>query len=295
MAKARTKKRFIKFLPYITAVLIGVVLYILAFLEGANKHHELLVNIAATFLSIPLLVIFYEAIREFSQKELNEEVFDYAKEQIDQQLLVILEQLKAIVLPDQQQNVSIEAIDSFLSFDQKKIQDRMEKNNYLGFQIFKYWKISEDHLRDLLKNSFILDKMENDHIMIIIEILTNLKNFEKTQKKEGLYKDLHKKAKDYKIVKNDAGQGGNTNHSPRKVLLMKCSRGKNYTVADSGAIPNDSAPKCLNYYQVNKKIVDAYAEAVYNLLSAINTWLDKTGKEFILDTTMVHLEKSNGL
>jgi hypothetical protein len=285
------KKRFIKFLPYITAVLIGVGLYILAFLEGANKHHELLVNIAATFLSIPLLVIFYEAIREFSEKELNEEIFDYAKEQIDQQLLTILEQLKAIVLPDQHQDISIEAIDSFLSFSQKKIQERMERNNYLGFQIFKYWKISEDHLRDLLKNSFILDKMENDHIMIIIEILKSLKSFEKVQRKEDLYKDLRKKAKDYKIVKSSSEQAGNTNHSHHKVLLMKCSKGEKYTFADSGTIPHDSGAKCLNYYQVNKRSVDVYAEAVYSLLSAINSWLDKTGKEFILDATMIHLQK----
>lgn len=285
------KKEFIKFLPYITAFSIGIFLYFLALLEIAEQHHELLVNIAATFFSVPLLVVFYEAVKAFSQKKLTEEIFDYAKEQIDEQLIAILIHLRKIIFFDEEKKISTKTINAFLALSKDQIEDRMKEKKYLGFQVFKYWKTNEDHVRELLKNSFILGKMENDHIILLISILKNLKKFEKIQSMEDLYLSLRQKAKGYKIVDSNVVKSAHTDKLQRKMLL-KCSKNNNFTVCDSGDIPQETTEKSLNYYKINKKFLSEYAQTVFDLLTVINAWLRKTGNEFILDTVMVHLDKT---
>lgn len=282
-------KKFIRLLPYVTVLVGGFVLYLLALHPVFGEHRELLVNIAATFFSVPLLVVFYEALRSFSEKELNKEIFDYAKQQIDREFLYVLGQLRKIVFPAESKENFSKTISVFLSLTSEDLTARLKKTKYIGFQVFKHWKTSEGHVAELLENSFILDKMENDHIILIIEFLKNLKNFERLQASDGLYKDIQQRAAGYSISNNDEKDG--TPEIGKQKVLLKFVKKDVYTVCDTGAIAGRHAEKCLNYYKISPEVAEAYAASIFDLLTVINTWLRRTGNEFILETKLIHLDK----
>lgn len=91
-----TKKVLLKSLPYLAAIITGEFFYFLANKMDPN-YYDLFINISAAFFAIPLLYFFYETAKSFSHKRLNREIFDYAKMQIDRELLSILNQLQKIV------------------------------------------------------------------------------------------------------------------------------------------------------------------------------------------------------
>lgn len=76
------KRLLFKSWPYFTSFGSGVLLFFLA-TRLEEDHKGLLINISATLLAIPLLFLIYELARGFSSRKLNQELFDYAKMQVD--------------------------------------------------------------------------------------------------------------------------------------------------------------------------------------------------------------------
>lgn len=278
------KKRLLKSLPYLAAIITGGIFYFLA-INVDQKYYNLLINIAAAFFAIPLLYFFYETAKSFSHKKLNKEIFDYAKMQIDRELLSILNQLQKIVYTLEEKDFSNKAINNFLALQKKQIEDQMKENIYLGFQIFKHWETSEKGLHELLRNPFILGKMEDEQIISIIKVLKNLRTLETIQRIDELYIDTEQKAKGYKVQSGIEMNPENKKLPDRHILLKHLTEDK-FVVYDFGDIARYNLEKCLNYYEINKKRLSSYAEVIFDLLTDINSWLDATGLEFIIDTKM---------
>ena len=174
-------KKIIGSIPYITTIITGIVIYILAGITH-GKFSELLVNIAASFFAIPLLYLFYEKARAFSHERLHKEIFDYAKMQVDREVLSIINQLKKTVLTIEDDNPTIKTVNEFLSNKKEDLVRELRTNKYIGFQVFKNWEISEKTLHDLLKNPFVLEKMKDEQIISVIGILKSLRDLEEIQK-----------------------------------------------------------------------------------------------------------------
>lgn len=285
------KKTFLKSLPYLIAIITGGIFYFLA-IGLEQKFYDLLINIAAAFFAIPLLYFFYEIAKSFSHKKLNKEIFDYAKMQIDRELLSILNQLQKIVYTLEEKDLSNEAINKFLTLQRNQIADQMKKNNYLGFQIFKHWEMSEKGLHELLKNSFILEKMEDEQIISIIKILKSLRALEAIQKVEDIYIYTNQKAKGYKIQSGIEMNPENKKFSDRYILLKYLTDDR-FIVYDFGDIAKYNLEKCLNYYKINNKFMIPYSAVVFDLLAEINNWLNITGNEFVVDTKMFKMRNKH--
>ena len=84
--------------PYSACLIVGLVLYVVG-TKLAENLKALLLNIAAAFVAIPFLYLIYEVTQKASQKKLNKELFDYAKMQIDREILSVINQLAKIVHP----------------------------------------------------------------------------------------------------------------------------------------------------------------------------------------------------
>jgi hypothetical protein len=140
-----------------------------------------------------------------------------------------------------------------------------------------------------LENSFILDKMENDHIILIIEFLKYLKNFERIHTSDGLYKDIKQRAAGYSI--SNADETNTVSETGKHKVLLKFVKKDTYTVCDAGDIAGRHAEKCLNYYKISPEVAESYAASIFAVLTVINTWLRRTGNEFILETKLIHLDK----
>ncbi len=278
------KKILLKSLPYLAAIVTGVIFYFVATIVD-EKYYDLLINIAAAFFAIPLLYSFYETAKSFSRKKLNKEIFDYAKMQVDRELLSILNQLQKIVYTLEEKDFSNEAINRFLSLKKEEIQNQLKENEYLGFQVFKQWEISEKGLHELLKNPFTLEKMEDEQVISVIKILKSLRTLQEIQKIEELYIETREKAKGYK-VQSGIGMNPENKKLPDRHILLKHLSEDEFIVHDFGDIPKYRLEKCLNYYEINNKLLSPYAEIIFDLLADINGWLNTTGFEFVIDTKM---------
>jgi hypothetical protein len=144
------KQFFLKIWPYASCVVAGILFFTVG-VSLADDLKGLMVNIAAAFLAIPSLYLIYELAQKFSQKRLNKELFDYAKMQIDRELLSIVNQLAKVVYPYEKQNFSFQGIQEFLSLESSQLQNLIESSDYLGFQIFKNWSVSEKNLHNILE------------------------------------------------------------------------------------------------------------------------------------------------
>ncbi len=279
-----TKKYLLKFLPYLVAITTGGIVYLLAIFLDA-KFYDLLINVAATFFAIPLLYFFYETAKSFSHKKLNKEIFDYARMQVCRELLLILNQLQKIVYTLEEKDFSTKTINKLLSVEKGEIKNQLKSNKYLGFRVFKHWEVSEKGLHELLKNSFILGKMEDEHIVSIINILKSLRALEAVQGIDELYMETGETSKGYK-VQGEIDMNLGDRKFPDRHLLLKHLSGDKFIACDFGDIPRYNLEKCLKYHKINNNIIDHYAEVIFILLKDINSWLNTTGSEFIVDTKM---------
>ena len=236
------KKKLLKSIPYFAAIITGGIFYFLALTVG-GKTYDLFINVSAAFFAIPLLYFFYETAKSYSHKKLNREIFDYAKMQVDRELLPILNQLQKIVFTLEEKDFSNEAVNKFLSCEKEYLESKLQANRYLGFQVFKHWQISETGLHDLLKNPFILEKMEDEQIIAVIYILKSLRNLEAIQKVEALYiVDTDEVPKGYKIQSGTEVHSENKKFPDRHMLLKHLDEDK-YVVYDFGDIPKYNLDK----------------------------------------------------
>ncbi|GBE16559.1 hypothetical protein BMS3Abin15_00380 [bacterium BMS3Abin15] len=276
------KRKLLKLLPYLAAIIMGGIFYFLTIFID-ERLYDLFINIAAAFFAIPLLYFFYETAESFSHKKLDKEIFDYAKMQVDSELLSILNQLRKIVYTLKEKDFSSETVNRFLSLKKEDLENQLKDNKYLGFQVFKHWGVNEKGLHELLKNPFILERMEDEQIISIISIFKSLGALEAIQQIDELYLETEEIAKGYK-VQSGIDMNPENEKSPDRYVLLKHLTEDKFIVYDFGDIPKYNLKKCLKYYKINNKLIRGYAEFIFDLLKDINNWLDATGREFLIDS-----------
>ena len=130
------KKNLLRILPYFASIIAGLLFWFIGLgLSGDIK--SLFIGLSAAFFAIPLIYLFYQKAHNLSQKSLNKEMFDYAKMQIDKEVLSIINQLHKTVYPLEERNFSQAGVSKFLSIGKDDLKETLSKNEYLGFQIFK--------------------------------------------------------------------------------------------------------------------------------------------------------------
>lgn len=220
------KKLLLRICPYVACVLAGTLLFVLASgLSGDSK--QLLLTIAGAFFAIPCLYVIYEAAQRFSKKKLNKELFDYAKMQIDREILSIVNQLMKMVYPYDKRDFSFQGIQTFLSQDKAQIRALIENSEYLGFQVFKNWLITERNMCSILENPFILQRLEDDQAISIIALIKELRSLGTIQKNaHNLYEVTNKRVDGYKIQGGKEVNDSNVEYPNRYLLLRHLGHGK---------------------------------------------------------------------
>lgn len=284
------KKYLLKILPYLLAFFFGLLLYIIAvnFNEDAKA---LFINISSAFIAIPLLYLIYELTQEASKKKLNREIIDYAKVNIDRELLTICHQLIKLIYPYEVQNKSLEGIKLLLNLTKEDIKKELENNEYIGFQVLKNWFISKDKIQNLLNSSFIIGKLNDDLIISIIMILKDIRAIKNLySNNDTLYKFKNYKVEGFKIV-----SGLNDNPESLqyldKYLLLKELGNSQYQVYDFGNFEKFKLSKLLLKCVVNTEYISLFSDLIYDVLKSIKSWVNGFGGEFLIDTRMYKFRK----
>ena len=112
-------------MPYGLSILAGFLFYIIGIKLNDNLK-GLFINISSGFFAIPLVFLFYEIARDSASKELNKEIFDYAKIQVDREIMSVLNQLGKMVFPiNEGLNFS-----EFIKFDEERLRTQILQKNF---------------------------------------------------------------------------------------------------------------------------------------------------------------------
>jgi hypothetical protein len=281
------KRIFWKILPYFVSICAGFLFYGLTPFVNENLK-SLFIHLSAVFFAVSLMFLFYEVIKNLSHKKLNQEIFDYVKMQIDKEVLSIVNQLSKMVYSYKERDHSLGGISKFLLMNKEDIKNLVSTNEYLGFQIYKSWDMSEKGFHELLKNSFMVKRLEDSHVICIISIIKSLRAIEAMQKWQDLYVMTETRATNYKTVSGRELSSYNVEFPDRLLLLKDIGDGKSI-VEDFGDFPLYQKDKLLNAFTVNKSAVEPYSEIISEIISDINSWLEKTGSEVLVDTKTFRL------
>ena len=281
------KKILLTVLPYLASIIAGLVFYLASYFKNDNLH-ALFINLAAAFFAIPLIYSIYQLTQNFSHKKLNKEIFDYAKMQIDRELLSIINQIYNMVYTNRELKLSPESIKEFLSLKKFGISDIISKNQYLGFQMFKKLSVNEKSFHEILRNPFILRKLKDEQIISIISIIKSIRYLEKIREIKDMYLKTNKKTTDYKIVMGKELNKDNIEF-PDRYLLLRILDKNHFKVQSFADIPLYCIDLALYFLKVNEKYLELYSEAIYGLIKDINKWINLTDKEFLIDTRMFRL------
>lgn len=280
----KINKNLLKASPYFAAIIVGLIFYF--FGQNLSENIKaLFINISAAFFAIPLIYLFFQVAQNISKKRLNKEISDYTKMQVDREILSIINQLQKMVYLIEERDFSQVGVDDFLSHTEDKLMQVLSEREYLGFQIFKKWEVTEENLHAVLKNSLIVSRSDDDQIIYIILIIKSLRYLENIQKNEELYVNTGKKATSYKIVAGSKLNADNIKFPDRHLLLKDLGKNKSL-VADFGDFPLYNISKLLQTFTINEQHCEHYADGIHSLIKDINNWVRITGGEFVLDTKM---------
>jgi len=287
------KRLLIKSFPYLTSLTAGILLLLIG-TRFKGDYKGLLINIAATLLAVPLLFLIYELAKGFSSRKLNKELFEYAKMQIDRETLSIVKHLMKIVHPYQKQDNSQRGVQGFLNQSQHDIRAIFNSETFLGFQVLKRWTVSEGNLAKILENPFILQRLEDDQTIAITTLLKRIQWLEDLHRNIGDLYEVGDSNDDRYVTKSGTQISEHNTDFPDRHLLLRRLTGDKYQVIDFGDFAPYEFPNLLKNCKVNSKYSGVLAQAVFDVVEAINTWLSATGNEFIVDTRIFRTRGKRG-
>lgn len=284
------KRLLLILLPFLITVTTGATLYYCAVKFTNGDMKDLLINIAATLFAVPLVYIVYETIRDKMTNRLRVEIYEYAKMQIDRNLLSVLFKLMNIIYSVEHKKTTANLTTMF-KLTRYEIKDLLSKDFLLGFQIWKNLDVDENEIDKILQNPYILKNLEDVHIIQIIHILRSVKHYNQILPLYGLFEEQSHQTKDYIISRGTKMQIDNKKYPNRYILLKPLKHGS-YMVAGFGDFDEMFANNLLSQYAISHEYIDQYTDILYTLLVDIRQWVEITKSEILIDTSQFRLRET---
>ena len=279
------EKKILKLFPYFIAFFTGSLFLYFSFLFTSEMIRSLLVSISASFFTIPFLYLIYEKSKKTIHKQLNKEIFEYAKYLIDNEIFSILNMISKIMFSYGKANL-LPVIESLPYMERKEIEEILGNREFFGFQIFKHWEESESYFSKLLENSFVISKLEDEQVIVIIKMINAMRNFQKFCLNINNFFEIENKneyiKKEFAILDPKYAHPNNLRYPERLILIKKIDKDKGIVI-DFGDFKKYTKPYLLKRYKIKNEKLNEFSEVVYNLLNLINRWLSLTGNKLLID------------
>ena len=300
----------------------GAILYIFAVnLSGDIK--DLLVDVAAALIAIPLIVVTYELWNDKSHKALNENVYRYAENEMGRAMLEIKAQMEMllegycvyfdagdVVLEDSGQGNYIlqmrdeakilydedgmpyqrkyqvgydgefEADESDIEeYDIHTVFSIITDVQYLGYQICDIQFEDAIHrLDELIRNSFIMERMddeENSVIIHLLEALRMLHSFVELHRQDlFLRTDITVQGFEWELLKHQNALSGTI--GLYRLYYREKEEGSEKLVyeqvLDEKVIIDAEENNLLSVYIVNPDYYTIFSDLINEVLSCIRDW-----------------------
>lgn len=279
-------KNKIIWLPYFIAILISCLFFWLSYKNAGTLLGDLFINLSASFIAIPLVLIFVDVLRDRIDKNLKIELFDYAKKNIDNDILSAISHInKLFNIPTLPINSPLfKSITVLLNLEDKVTKETVTSISPLGFQIFKDWGETNKYFSDALQNPLALKVFNTKQLTTLIQLLKAIQIFEKDLKDGDNFKFVANNSEKFKVAKGTDINFRNVILPNRWILLEKTKKADEHIVRDFGDFDQYFEDKLLNKYEITESGKVEITEDVIQILHLTNQWLSLTGNEFIFDS-----------
>jgi len=279
-------KNKIIWLPYLTAIFISVLFFFLSGKNSGTLFGDLFINLSASFIAIPLVLIFIDTFRDQIDKSLKKELFNYVKKNIDNDILSSLSHInKLFNIPSLPiNNPMFNMVTVLLKLDNKAVIEMVTHISPLGFQIFKDWGDTNKYFSDALQNPLALKVFNTKQLITLIQLLKAIQIFENNLKTEDNFKFITDKSDKFKIAKGTDINFRNVILPNRWVLLEKTQKNDEHIVRDFGDFDQYFENKLISQYEITEIGKLKIIEDITMIFNLVNQWLSLTGNEFIIDS-----------
>lgn len=250
------QKFYLRILPYIISTIVGILIFIgINYIENPDWK-DLTLNISAGLISIPLIFIFYELIKELSEKKIKNKIRNYINFHTEKSLFALLKYLYNWFFPLQKTPIIMDdnKIQRLIDLSSQDIELILTEKTLLGFFIYKDISDTITTISTIIKNNNLNEYITNNEMIHFMDILRNITLI----KKETLEFIPIGKNKLLKI-KND-----NNPHNQELELFYKTIK------LDSYIFKEIDKTKLLEYFKVPTETIELISHQIYDLINDIN-------------------------
>ena len=231
-------------------------------------------------MNFGICTIHFLIIKTKSKKELKRGIFQYAQSYINGDILSILLTLSKFVYGFDQGRSLAKAL-LLMRQTKDELRISIQDQKYLGFQLFKLWQDKYDYFSKVLENNFILNKLDDNQVLVIINLTNEFKKAERDFINEDSYELIGEKKDEYKVVKGTDINIENVQH-PNRYLLLRTIKEDKQVVEDFGDFSYINIDKLLKVYALKPGVAERIALDISEICSQINRWLKTTDGELYL-------------
>lgn len=219
----------------------------------------------------------------FYKQFLADDINDFFKVKVDTQLITLLKSLSNIMYGYKYKGKLFEQINDILNLSISEIQELLKDKKFVGFQVFKNFRLIDGELELILKDfisSSYFDKKLGIIVANIIKWIKKYNKFISTRVTPDLFLSTGEVNSNFVLLDS---QSINPNNKKSYVLLEKIDK-ENGVVIDFGDI--QETPKkdgALESVYLNEVYYMQYSSYIEEFLDLVKVWLDNTNGEFIID------------
>ena len=242
-----------------------------------DKNRKSILNIISKVISDTI-------IKLHGSGRLFNVIDDYIKEKVDTEILTLSNHLCKIIFGYTDKTI-LERTGIFLDMQDDQIIEHLKKNEFIGFQIFKKFKIHEEKLRNIADNAISSIHHNKEMAIPIIELISWIGRFDclnSTRNDPGFFKATGRKQSQYIATQ---GQHSNNDNLHNRLLLLKKLPNSEYIVTDFGDFyEKDKINKLTDTFAYNESHNDLYIPLFRQFINVVTKWLELTNGTFIIDT-----------
>ncbi|MEX0597307.1 MAG: hypothetical protein WD512_12505 [Candidatus Paceibacterota bacterium] len=216
---------------------------------------------------------------------LYSKIDDYFKEKVDTELLTIGGHLGKMIFGYQKKSTP-ELMQLLINLSDKEIEEKIKSKKLIGFQIYKNLNIHEQKLRKLADHAISSVHQNKELAVPIIEFISWTGRYDaltSPRRNKKLFSELNSIDDNYKVLPPESFQ--ENKELPNRHCLIRKIDSEKGKVTDFGDFTyKNRVQKLTTHFEINEPQIDTFVSVVRDFISAINSWLDLTNGEFILDT-----------
>lgn len=278
--KHKIKRYFWISVPYFSLTLALVVSFLISTKITNSTWNNLFLSISANIASVIIVYFLYEIIKAKSKKELNKEVFEYAKRFADKDIHEILYKLSKFFFGFQRGRMLTEST-KLLRYEPEELEEYIKSRKFIGFELFKSWNETYEYFSKILENNFVLSRLDDNQILVLLEIQSTLINMKRCFENKNGFVDTKQKVTNY-IIQDGKSMNPTNSEFPNRYLLLRDIDNGKYVVEDFGDFAPIDAQKLLNVYTISPEAVDPIVMWTYMMFQHIKRWLELTGNHLYI-------------